>query len=806
VVEWVNQELRNAEKRAQSTGGRVPMRRLNRTEYANTVRDLFYLDDNFARAIERELPSDGKVDGFDRGGAGLFVDKSQLQLYIDTGRLVVEESLPMSAPKVNKHHHVASEDSWLVRQEDKLTTVKEVLDLGDIKLSSILEKPEDLERQLERGPGMNSFNVERDGGLEMSMSSRTLAYLQSGNMVRKVVTRDGWYRLRIRAGADRGRDKFAVDAVRIDINYCRQSKDFRANFTLTIDAPLDQPKVYEKTVYLRSGGPNFQRELNIDWNPYHPWGGYHDANNTVVPDPELRRLYWDCRGSAEGFSRAMEEKESPEMIAAARKKRDDAMAAMRQFILAFKGPVWHVNAEIVPESLPRLWYEFIELEGPLTEYPTKASKELFTEGETGDGKTRDAADAREIFTRFLPRAFRRPVSSDEIEALVRVVQNAQAVRGKSFADAMRDGMITVLTSPHFLYLEEPTGADEKPRDLNDDELANRLSYLLWSTMPDEELFGLAAQQKLRDPSVLRAQVKQMAADPKARQFVENFVGQWIRAREFDSVMVDTQQYKQYDDALRDSGLREPYEFFHELLRSELSVLNVLNSDFAVINERLAKHYGIAGVEGNDFRRVALEPQHNRGGLLGMAGMLTFLADGSRTQPVKRGAYLLDVLWNRPPPLPPPNAGDLPVIKGKNLTVRERLEQHRSVASCAACHARIDPLGLALENYDAIGAWRERQNGERRKGDQNDPPIDPSGAMPDGKAFQNLPEFKHILLDEKGRFLHGFTEKLLAYALGRPVGATDRPLIEQIVAAAAQDEYRLPAFLQAVVAIREFQTK
>lgn len=803
VVEWVNQETRNAAKRAQSTGGRVPMRRLNRTEYANTVRDLLFLDENFARGIERELPADGKVDGFDRGGAGLFVDKSQLQLYLDFGRHVVNEALPRAAPEVKKHHHIASEDSWQMRQEDKLATVKEVLDLGDIKLSSILDKPEDLERKIERGPGMNTFNVQRDGGLETSMGSRTLAYLQAGNMVRKVVTRDGWYRFRVRAGADRGRDKFATDAVRVDVKYCRQSKDFRKNFEFVIDAPLNKPQVYEKTVFLRAGGPGFQRDLTIDWNPYHPWGGYHDANNTVIPDPTLRKLYWDCRGSAEGFSRAMEKKESAEVIAEARKKRDDAMEAMRQFILKFEGPVWHVNADIVPESLPRLFYEFIEIEGPLTEYPTKASRQLQLVDEATEG---DTTKARELFAGFLPRAFRRPVSSEEIEAFVKVVQQAQRDRKKSFANAMRDGVITVLTSPHFLYLEEPTGADETRRELTDYELASRLSYFLWSTMPDGELFDLAAQRKLRKPNVLRAQVNRMATDPKSRQFVENFVGQWTRAREFDSVMVDTQQYKNYDDALRESSLREPYEFFDEILRSDLSVLSVVDSDFVVINERLANHYGVDEVSGEDFRRVAIKPKHNRGGLLGMAGMLTFLADGSRTQPVRRGAYVLDVLWNRPPPLPPPNAGDLPVIKGKNLTVRQRLEQHRSVTSCAACHARIDPLGLALENYDAVGAWRERQNGERRRGDHNDPPIDPSGTMPDGEAFQNLQEFKQILMTEKSAFLNGFTEKLLAYALGRPVGATDRELIDETIAAAEKDDYRLQAFLQAVVDSRAFQTK
>jgi hypothetical protein len=267
------------------------------------------------------------------------------------------------------------------------------------------------------------------------------------------------------------------------------------------------------------------------------------------------------------------------------------------------------------------------------------------------------------------------------------------------------------------------------------------------------------------------------------------------------------QYPAYDNALREASLREPYEFFHELLRSDASVLNLLDSDFLVLNQRLAQHYGIDGVaEGEAFRRVPIKPEHRRGGVLGMAGLLTYLADGTRTQPVKRGAYVLDVLWNTPAPLPPPNAGDLPVSKGKKLTVRQRLEEHRSVANCASCHAKIDPLGLALENYDAIGAWRDRHNGEGRKGDKNDPPIDASGVMPDGKAFQSLPEFKQVLLEEKDKFLKGFAEKLLAYALGRPVGATDRTTVEQVLAETAKKDNRLQALLEAIVTTKAFQTK
>jgi hypothetical protein len=807
VVEWVNQELRNAEKRAQSTGHRVPMRRMNRTEYANTVRELFHLDENFARKIEHELPADGKVDGFDRGGAALFFDKSQLQAYLDMAELVVAEALPAEPIKVNKYRLKAVEDPNLLRKSPKpTTTMEEVLDRGDIKFSDLLKNEKRPLPDVQRGPEPYDLNIRRDGGVEIVAGwpyGDGLGGHLNNNFLHQVIKRDGWYRFRIRAGASRGKGKHEVDAVRIRAEYCPQSRELRKTLTFTIDAPLDKPEVYEQTVFLRRGGEGFNPELHINWNIYHPWRGFHDNGEELIrTNPEMRKLYWAGRSSAEAYSHAKETKQSPDAIAAALKKRDEAYANLYRFAQEFRGPVNFLNPEISVNDVQHLWYEFIEVEGPLNEWPTKASSEIFFKG-TQSG---DAAYTREIFARFLPKAYRRPVKPDEIDALVQRVETMREKHGKTYAEAIRAVAASILVSPAFLFLEEPAGTESKPRELTDYELANRLAYFLWSTPPDHELARLASEKKLSQVGTLRGQVKRMLADPRARQFVENFVGQWMRVRDFDSVMVDTRQYKNYDDALREAGLREPYEFFHELLRADLPVLNLVDSDFAVVNDRLAKHYGIDGVKGEQFRRVSLRPEHHRGGIMGMSGLLTYLSDGTRTLPVRRGAYLLDVLWNTPAALPPPNAGDLPVIKGKNLTVRQRLEQHRSVTFCASCHSRIDPLGLALENYDAIGAWRERQNGEGRGGGKNDPPIDASGVLIDGKSFKTLPEFKKILMDEKPRFLKGFTEKLLAYALGRPVGAADRELVNGILTEAAKDEYRMQSMIQALVASREFRTR
>ena len=356
-------------------------------------------------------------------------------------------------------------------------------------------------------------------------------------------------------------------------------------------------------------------------------------------------------------------------------------------------------------------------------------------------------------------------------------------------------------------IEEPTRDDNKPLPLTDYELASRLSYFLWSTMPDEQLIALAASNKLHEPAALETQVRRMIADPRGIAFVKNFAGQWLQVRDFGKTQTDRYQYKSYTDEIQRSAWREPYEFFKEILHDDLSILNFLDSDFVVIDKQLAGVYGIDGVKDADgFKKVAIKPEHHRGGVLGMAGVMTYLTDGLRTLPVRRAAYVKDVLWNEPAKPPPPNVGDLPPVKGTNLTVRQRLQQHRDSASCASCHAHLDPFGIALENYDAIGRWRERQNGEGFRGDNKSPPLDVSGTLPSGRTFKDLAEYKQSLLAEKDHFVRGFTMKMLTYALGRSVGATDRQTVDQVIAALKRDDYRMQSLLQAIVATDAFRMK
>ncbi|HND55998.1 MAG TPA: DUF1592 domain-containing protein, partial [Pirellulaceae bacterium] len=390
-------------------------------------------------------------------------------------------------------------------------------------------------------------------------------------------------------------------------------------------------------------------------------------------------------------------------------------------------------------------------------------------------------------------------------AAAAIVEEARKSGGRSFHDALRVGVQRTLCSPSFLFLSEPAGPSESRRRLNDYELASRLSYFLWSTMPDVELFQLAAKKSLSSPDVLAAQVARMLADPKSDEFVRNFVGQWLSVRDYGSIK-PAAEYRDYDAPLEDASRREPYAFFAEILRHDLPITTFLDSDFVVVNERLARHYGIKGVSGPEFRRVAIGPEHHRGGVLGMAGLMTYLADGTRTLPMRRGSWVLRELLNDPPNNPPPNAGEIqPNTGGKALTVRQRLELHRRDEICASCHAKLDPYGLALENYDAIGAWRTRLNGEGVRG-ADAPLLDVSGTFPGGRKFESLEEYKAGLVLQRDRFARAFSSKLLTYALCRPIVYTDQPTVATMVDELKSHEYRFQSLVRAIVMSEAFQTR
>lgn len=819
VTSWVAKRLKETDDQALGAGGRVPMRRLNRVEYANTVRDLFALEEGFARRIEKELPADGKVGGFDRGAAGLFMDEGQLNQYLAVADLVLDEGVFLAKPETKSFTWDQLKEKFVhgIGVSHRDDAGKEVNDNPPPGVAAAIKEPLS-EITVDVQAGGKEKRYVPHGVFTWEVKNGGIEYLSGGNNWRspgnqrspycawewgqKGVKRDGWYRLRFKAGAFAGRGSEAQADVRLVVEYAYGSP-IEVVKSVIIDAPLDAPKDYEVMLYLQDGPPGMNHALTVGWD--------NGNKDVAIENPAYREVQWKPVTTAEQIQRAQREKKSDEVIADLRKKSEESIAAALESRKTFAGPFYVFDPKLVIADRPRLWLGTFSWEGPIVEWPPKGRTSLLFDGETRN----DEAYLREVFTRFLPKAYRRPVQPAEVERLVTWILKAKAERTLSFVDAVRLGVKNVLCSPAFLYLgsEATTAVDQRPatggkaQPVDDWQFASRLSYLLWSSTPDDQLYALAAKGQLRRPDTMRAQVKRMIADPRAREFTRSFAGQWLSVRNFDNgTPPNRDSYRDYDDRLRDSSKREPLEFFHELLTQDLPVTNVLDSDFVVVDERLAKHYGISGVAGEQFRRVPAPSDGRRGGVLGMAGILTYLADGTRTLPVRRATWVLDTLWNQPVPPPPPNAGALPAIKDKHLSVRERLDQHRNSENCASCHTRVDPFGMALENYDAIGKWRDRQNGEGMRGEAHDPVINVSGNLPDGTAFTTIQEFKASLRKQQDAFITGFAEKLLCYALTRPIAYGDHTIVEQITAHAKSHDLRLQELIQATVASSFFQTR
>jgi hypothetical protein len=467
-------------------------------------------------------------------------------------------------------------------------------------------------------------------------------------------------------------------------------------------------------------------------------------------------------------------------------------AGQRKFAVAFLNDFYDEKAEDRNRRDRNLIVTMMEVEGPITidEGPLPKSHTAILDREPRTDSEADWAEAaRGILERFATRAFRRPVERGDLDRLVDLVLQVKR-DGENFARAIQVGVTAVLVSPHFLFRVEPVTASGPAVPLDDWALASRLSYFLWSSMPDEALFRLASEGRLKDPAVLSAQAKRMLQDPKAEALVESFGMQWLQLRNLDNVIPNRKVFPTFDERLKADMRAETRAFFLAVIREDRSVLDFLDSDYTFLNERLAKHYGIDGVAGDELRRVALSGER-RGGVLTQASVLTITSNPTRTSPVKRGKWVLEQILGTPPPPAPPNVPPLEEEGPAILTgsLRERLERHRADPGCASCHAKLDPLGFVFENYDAIGQWRAKDGTFD---------IDPSGSLPGGESFAGPKEFKTYLLDQRGKFARCLTEKLLTFALGRGLDADDACEVDRIAADLGRDGYRFSTLVNGVV--------
>ncbi|MEC7188240.1 MAG: DUF1592 domain-containing protein [Pseudomonadota bacterium] len=451
----------------------------------------------------------------------------------------------------------------------------------------------------------------------------------------------------------------------------------------------------------------------------------------------------------------------------------------------------------LPDSNPGLGS--IEVEGPLSVSgpgDTPSRLRIFSCFPTNADEA--PACAREILHSLAQQAYRRPIENDDIEDLMQFY--TQGYRDGGFEAGIQFALERLLVSPDFLFRIEQVPVDQEQGNsyaITDFELASRLSFFLWSSLPDDELLALAGSEDLRDPEVLEQQVLRMLADPKAAAFIDNFGGQWLYLRNLDGIYPDPAEFPEFDENLREAFKRETQLFIDHQIRNDNSLRELLSADYTFVNERLARHYGIPGIYGNRYRKVTLDGAE-RGGLFGHGSLMMVTSYPNRTSPVLRGKFVLENLLGGPPPEPPPNVPALETSSdGKQLTMREAMAMHRENPACRVCHAAMDPIGFSLENYDAVGKWRNVFA---------DQPIDASGLLPDGNTFDGPDGLRDLLLSRPDDFVGTITEKLMRFALGRSLEYYDMPAIRKIVRDAAESDYRWSAIILGVVESVPFQMR
>ena len=715
VISWIEGELGRADQLARSEAGHVTLRRLNRAEYNNTVRDLLGVDlrpaDNF--------PQDDSGYGFDNIGDVLSLSPVLMEKYLSAAERVARAAV--------------------FGPEQMQPTMVKLRPAGQRIIPSVTPL----------------FDYDSTG-----------LTLPNAIHVTYRFPVDGEYILRVFLGGSRplGSQPFSI-ALWIDGKQM-QTLELDPTKTAAFDEGEKQDlggKVQEFRTRVSAGEHWVAASIPRLYEGLP--ARYRGPNPSSIPPPPLPQLNPQTNLS-------------PEQI----ERRRVRIAAIE------KAPVNEARLTSLEIGGP-----YNQSKGPSIE----SLKKIYTCGHFSG--RHQARCVHKIVADMAHRAFRRPVTAQEIDKLVSLVSLARK-QGDSFEEGLCQSLQAMLISPHFLFRIEQNRNSTAANDshaISDHEFAARLSYFLWSSMPDDELMRLADEKSLRKPGVLEAQIRRMLKDPKSHALIENFGGQWLELRKLESVKPDRQRFPDFDEYLRMSMRRETELFFESVVQEDRSILDFIDADYTFLNERLAKLYKIPGVKGPEFRKVVIPGDSQRGGVMTQAGVLTVSSYATRTSPVLRGKWILEKILNAPPPPPLPDVPNLDESKiGSAGSLRQQLEAHRQNPTCASCHARMDPLGFGLENFDAIGAWRT-QDGKF--------PIDSSGVLPDGRSFKGPAELKSILKQDQTAFAEGVTEKLLIYALGRGLESYDRSTVKQIVARLAAGNYRFSTLVFEIAGSLPFQT-
>jgi hypothetical protein len=706
-------------KTADTSSGRVTVRRLNRVEYDNTVRDLLGVD----RHASDDFPQDDSGYGFDNIADVLSISPVLMEKYLTAAEKISRTAIFGNEPM---------QPTLVSLRSGQRTQKPQMTPLIDYDLTG-LSMP-------------NAFHT-------------TYRFPVAGDYV-----------LRVNLGGDRPPGSEALQlALWIDGSQNQQIKVDPATIASFATASEPQQLWGVKTefrVTLTAGDhwlavtiPRLYEGLPPSYNGPNP-------SRRVIPPPPTFKPPRNA---------------TPGEIEERRKEFEKRLA------------------EKIPANSARIGS--VELGGPYAAVKgpsIESQKKIYACGHLNGNHEKKCS--RVIVERLAHRAYRRPVTTAEVAQLTSLVAQVQKDNG-SFEEGLAAGIQAILLSPHFLFRIEalpPARASKAATSLTQHELASRLSYFLWSSMPDDDLLTAADRGKLSRPATLATQVRRMLLDPKAEALVNNFGGQWLQTRALESVKPDRKKFPDFDEYLRLSMARETAMFFESILREDRSILDFIDADYSYLNERLARFYGVTEVQGPEFRKVSFARDAQRGGLLTHASVLTISSYANRTSPVLRGKWVLDNLLGTPPPPPPPDVPNLNEEKiGTTASMREQLELHRKDPICASCHVRMDPLGFGLENFDAVGAWRTK-DGEF--------PINASGTLPDGRSFTGPQGLKSILKAQPDRFTESLTRKLLMYALGRGLETSDAGAVNEIVRKVAADNYRMSSLILGIVNSQPFQKR
>jgi len=774
-----------ARKVLSDQGGQITMRRLNRREYKNTIRDLLGVDLDVS-----ELPADGGAGTFDTVGSGLFMSSDQFEQYQALARQALDEAWLRfrSAPQHKKLH-----------LEAEAGTVERVA-------KSLAERIDGHKRY-------ESWTAEVDAAANRPENRETLENFRKAHPGSTKAIYLFWEKFR---GAPSPTHFGFHDAIYADHLGLGQWDHDVPNQTAWLNRPETKSGIFI-SIYDNAVCPEFQFNVGSDWPP----GDYVVRVRIAATDkaPQDRRFVeFGIRGGGGVFSRVSTHQVSGTMA-------DPKTIEIPITIPATGGRSFYFTEiglhddfgdkalRIFNEAKQRngvgpdfnLWIDWVEIEGPFPMRATPLAIETLKSLFNGDGQKFQAADVRGAIERFESCAFRGCAPSPAfVDRLMKVFEMRRA-SGESFELAIREILSIVLASPHFLYLSEPV--DEKQsRELSSLELAARLSYFLWSAPPDEILLDLAMRGELKKPEVLSRQVDRLLENPKSFDFICGFTQQWLNLERLELFQFDTKLYSDFDKSTQAAAREEVFRALAYLMREDQSLTNLLKSDFVVVNGLLANYYGLDGVIGDEFRKVALPKDSPRGGLLGMAAILAMGSNGERTSPVERGAWVLRKLLNDPPPPAPANVPQISRLEGKLLTTRERMRAHQEEPQCASCHRKIDPIGFGLENFNAAGKWRTEDYFQSKNAGKKSWGVDPAGAFHNGPEFKNYFELRDLVAAKPEKFARGFTEALIEYALGRPYGFSDETLAKSIVQHAQRKDFACREFIHALVASTAFQRK